>query len=749
MPKDRDDKLNHPQEDEFSLDAILAEFGSGPRPKVDDLPQVPYTPQDEEEDRRERQEEAFFFPPKPKTPPKAGRITDFPGAPPPPEEEDEEEEPGQPPFPQAPDADGEEPDEEEPYEEGDDGDAPAHDNVVELPTDRDDPGPLGLGRLLRKADRFAEHMFEDEGLEQARSVRKAEALIPGVDEEEAPPPVREKRVRPKAPPPPDTPPAQLAAQRSKSLRSLRLRSVLVFLLSLPMLALTLWDMIPPLARALPLPLSELLRCQILTGLHAGAMVLGWDILLEGLIRPFRGRIFMDTLCTLANLFTLADGVSLSLLPSASRLPFSAVSVLSLAFGMWGELQKRRGDLLSARVAASASRPYRVTRDENKWNNRDTYTKWSGEAAGFGSQLQDKDGAQRIYQYAAPLLVLACLIFSYLSTVGQGRQQDLLWAASACFTAASPLSAAVCFGLPWRKLALRLSKLGAALAGWTGVVNTTGSSNLLLTDIDLFPAGSVRLNSVRIFGDFPTERIISLTATVIRDSGCGLDRVFHDLLRSQDGFYRKGTQFSAHEGGGLSEVFGQDLVQVGSASFMALMDIPLPPGLNVKNAVFCAVNKELAGIFALNYQLPGAVLPSLEILIQNKITPVLCTRDFNLIPSVLRSRFKLPVEKMEFPPVERRRELSREEQEHSSVLTALLCREGLGPYAEAVVGARRLRSAVRLSAALACVGAAAGALLAFYLTFVGAYASLTPGNLLIFLLMWFIPAPLITGWVDRY
>ena len=34
--------------------------------------------------------------------------------------------------------------------------------------------------------------------------------------------------------------------------------------------------------------------------------------------------------------------------------------------------------------------------------------------------------------------------------------------------------------------------------------------------------------------------------------------------------------------------------------MNLMEVPLPQGLNVKNAVFCAIDGELAGIFALNY-----------------------------------------------------------------------------------------------------------------------------------------------------
>ena len=53
------------------------------------------------------------------------------------------------------------------------------------------------------------------------------------------------------------------------------------------------------------------------------------------------------------------------------------------------------------------------------------------------------------------------------------------------------------------------------------------------------------------------------------------------------------------------------------------------------------------------------------------------------------------------------------------------------------------------AVLSCLGAAAGLLLAFYLTYMGAYASLSASNLLVFLLMWLVPTPLIAGMVNKY
>lgn len=744
MAKDHDDGG-------FSLEEILAEFGGGSTPAAppedEPVPAPPEQPGIDETEGRDWREDTIPFPVRPKQSGAArktgekGAVTPFPGGEKPPA--------GKPSIKQEPAVPRQAPPEPEAGPEPE----PREDRVLEFPA----PGPenpvaAGIGELRRKADDFAEHMYEDAGAEKDKAVRRAERLIPGVDEEEAPPAaVRERKPRKERPAPPDLAPAELARRYGKGLKSLRLRAAMVFLLLIPLVYLTVSDGLPlDLPPGLPLT-QEALRCYAMAAVQALAVLLGIDVFLQGLIRPFQGRMSMDAMVMLANIFVLADALSIPSLPGAegARRPFCAAAVLGLGCVMSGTLHKRRGQRTACRAAASASEPYLVTMDEGKWNGKDTYVKWSGPVNGFGSQIQDEDGAERIYRVAAPLMTLACFLFAVISSAGRDRGEDVLWCLAAIFTAAAPLSATLCFGIPWRKLSRRLSKAGAALAGWRGVVNTTGSCNLLLTDIDLFPQGSVTLNGVKIFGSFPIDKVVSVTATVIRDSGSGLEKVFYDLLRSQGGLYRRGEEFTAYEGGGCSEVIRHETVLVGSASFMVLMDVALPPGLKVKNAVFCAIDGELAGIFALNYHLPETVSPAVSSLIRNKITPVLATRDFNLIPSVLRQRFKLPAEKMEFPAVERRRELSAKEQDHSDTLTAVLCREGINPYAEAVVGSRRLRAAVRLSAALSCVGSAVGALLGFYLTFVAGYDSLTPMTLMFFLLMWLVPTPLISGWVDRY
>ena len=274
-------------------------------------------------------------------------------------------------------------------------------------------------------------------------------------------------------------------------------------------------------------------------------------------------------------------------------------------------------------------------------------------------------------------------------------------------------------------------------------------SILIEDTDLFPPGTVTVNGIKVFGSFPLEKVTAICATLIRDSGSGLDKIFRDLLRAQGGNYRNATDLTCYEAGGMSAVVRDQQVLVGTASFMALMDIHLPQGLNVKNAVFCAIDGELAGIFALNYNLHSSIAPSLDALIRNKVSPVLVTRDFNIIPAMLRQRFKLPVEKMEYPGMERRMELSDPDLEHNNILTAILCREGLTPLSEAVVGGLRLRKAVRLATLLTCAGSALGVVLAYYLTGHLAFASLTAGSLLVYLFMWLVPTYLISGWVTKY
>ncbi len=609
-----------------------------------------------------------------------------------------------------------------------------------------------IATLRRKADHYADHMYDS--AEPDEETRRAEKYIPGVDKEEIPEeaPVRRPIRRP-AQLPPDTHAADLAARYVQGLKGRGRRVVFSFILSV--LAVVFSLDLAAIAAALPFSLpfalpADLfqLQCWILAGLLFGVGALCYDILWEGLKTLFCLRPGAETLVLFAWALTMADSLTAGHLEARQGcLPYAAAAAFGLAFHLRGRQAHRKGDRATAKTAAQTRSPYVVTLDENKWSGRPAYTKWSGSPIGFGSQLQMADGGQRVYRVAAPLLLLACILCALMASVGQGAAGRLPWAASAVFTAASSWSALLAYALPYKKLALRLSRVGAALAGWAGAARSR-KGGIIMTDADLFPTGTVKVTQVKVFGGVSTEKAVAYTATLLRVLNCGLTRPFHDLLRTHGAFYREVSGVRPHEGG-MSGIIRNQEVLVGTAAFMHLMKVPMPQGLNVKNAVFCSIGGQLAGMFLLEYRLSNEVSPSLSALMRADVSPILATRDFNLIPTLLGQKFRLPVDKMEFPPVERRLELSKTEQEHDDIPVALLCREGLTAFSDAVVGARRLRSAVRMSLVFAVVGAVVGLALTFYLTAVAAYTSLTPIAFLIFMALWLVPELLIANWVNQY
>ncbi len=707
---------------DYSVDEILAEYGSGKKPKVVEFP------------------EQAAARPRPK------KEIDLPGPdglPPVEAEAPEPEKDGLPkpptPLQTPPRAEAEEP--EEPMPE-----------IVPQGIRR----TIGarLSALMRRAEHFADHMYDE--AEPSEEVKKAEKYMPGVDVEE-PPQDAPRRVKKRGPRPeelpPDAEPSELAARWRKGLVSQGRRILIGGLLAILILLVSLelpflrWEEWASAISGGALPAFQL-RSLLLTILLAVEGALCCEVPANAIRKLMARKPCPEMIAALAWLFTLIDGLTAGRLEGRENcLPCSAVTAFGLVCAMWGVHARQAADRVSAKAAAQARTPYVVTLDEDKWNSRPAYAKRTDFPTGLGSQLQADAGPDRVYRTAAPLLMLGALLCALLASLGRGVPGRFPWAASCCFTAASAWSALLTYGLPYRRLADRLDKLGAALAGWPGILRC-GPAGIIMTDGDLFPTGSVTVSQVNVFGGAATEKVVAYTATLLRALDCGLTRPFHDLLRAQGAIYREVSGVVAHEGG-VSGIIRNQEVLVGNADFMRMMDVELKPGHSVKNAVYCAIGGELAGIFPLRYSLNSAVSPSLAALIREDVSPVLATRDPVIVPAMLEQKFRLPVDKLEFPGVERRLELSDPDQDHDPITVAVLAREGLSAYCDAVLGGRRLRLAARWGLVFALAGAVLGLAATFYLTFIGAFASLTTVNFLVFMAAWLVPELVIANWADQF
>jgi len=553
---------------------------------------------------------------------------------------------------------------------------------------------------------------------------------------------------PPLPTAPDTPPKELAAQYAKTLPRLRLQTTGALCCTLLLLLIAFVESMP----ALPLPdafKAPALLTWISGSIFVLVLVFSYRLLLRGLTDLFCLRFGLHSLAALSALAVLADALTLQLF---SLRPYSpplfAPAALVLTFHLWGSYWKQQELWKSCRTAAGAAAPDLMTAEPSQWNGLPVYRRRFGAPTGFGSQLQAQDFAEQRFRKLTPLLLLASLLFSLLGSLLCKSPQLIPWSLSATLISAATLSGSLCFSLPFRGLSRRLSKLGVALAGWAGIQTARTGTGLLVEDSDLFPLGSVSLTSFRVIGSYPADHVISVTASLIRAAGCGLDPLFYSLLRTEGGNFVSATELDL-QSDGISARVATDTVLVGNLSFLARMGVDIPPGMRVTTGVFCAIGGSFAGQFILEYSLHKGAFAAMSALLTSRITPILIGLDFNLVPAVLRKLFLFPWDKMAFPDISQRAKLRVAPVPRDSSLLALLCLQGLGPVSAAAVGAQRLHRAVVLCSSFTAVGAGFGVLLTAYLASTGAFVSLSPIGLCLFLLSWFLPTLLISGWVNQF
>lgn len=67
-------------------------------------------------------------------------------------------------------------------------------------------------------------------------------------------------------------------------------------------------------------------------------------------------------------------------------------------------------------------------------------------------------------------------------------------------AAFPSGLFLSFARTFQRQSARLYRYGAAISGWSGARVLSGECAVTITDQDLFPAGSVTLNGMKIYSD---------------------------------------------------------------------------------------------------------------------------------------------------------------------------------------------------------------------------------------------------------
>lgn len=481
--------------------------------------------------------------------------------------------------------------------------------------------------------------------------------------------------------------------------------------------------------------------QVLSTLLSG--LLGCQLMLDAIGDLFtKGRFSVNTLLVVTFGVCVADGV---LCLQEGRIPCCAAFSLEMTMALWARYERRSTELSELDTMRKAVRLHGLVKTGDFYQGKPGLQQVEGEVEDFMDTYQEPSAPERLQNTYALMALLASIGIAVVAYLGHGASL-CLQALSTSLLAAVPATFFIAIDRPKAVLEQRLHMVGTVLCGWKGVKALSGKAVYPISDRDLFPQGSTKLNGVKFYSGQDPDTVVSLTTSLLTTAGGTLLPVFQQLLKNRGGSLHSVQDFREYEEGGIGGVVCGHAVLLGSQSFLQTMGVEIPEGTMVSQAVYAALDGRLAAVYAISYaKMRSAAAGLVTLCGYRRLTPVVLCTDFVLTESFIREKFDLKSRRIAFPSQEERTEMLKKQPEADAQVLALVTREELISAAYAVTGSRALRTSTNLGMAIHLIGGIVGLLTMLVLTILGSTELLTPINVLLYQLIWSVPGLLVTEW----
>ena len=471
-------------------------------------------------------------------------------------------------------------------------------------------------------------------------------------------------------------------------------------------------------------------------------LLGSHLMVDSVGDLMKGRFTVNTLLTLTFAACMIDGIFCLM---ELRVPCCAAFSLEMTMALWARLQRRNTEMAQMDTMRKAVRLTGIIKVENYYEGMDGLLRTEGEVDDFMQTYDKMTSPELVQSIYAALSFVACLgiagFAGYLHGISMGVQ-----ILSTSLLVAVPATFFISTTRPMAILEKRLHMVGTVLCGWEGIKDLCGKAAFTLTDMDLFPKGSTKLNGVKFYGDREPDEVVSYSASLILRSGGGLVPVFQQLLKNRSCESFAVENFQNYGDGGIGgEVCGEPVL-LGTLDFLQDMGVEIPEGTMVSQAVYASIDGQLSAVYAISYaKMRSAAAGLVTLCGYRKLRLLKVPGDFMLTESFLRTKFNVKTKRIRFLDREAAAELNRFRPDPSEPVLALATREELVSSAYAVTGARALRQSTKLGVILHLLGGMLGLITMLVLGYLGSTELLTPTNVLLYQLVWAVPGLLVTEW----
>ncbi|MBE6943740.1 MAG: hypothetical protein E7453_05705 [Ruminococcaceae bacterium] len=427
-----------------------------------------------------------------------------------------------------------------------------------------------------------------------------------------------------------------------------------------------------------------------------------------------------------------------------RVPATAVFCIQVFMSLWGTAMQRKTDTCRTDTLRGAKMLSGIGKK----------AAYDGDRTGFIRCDGDVDDFMNSYgEYSTPEKVqgIYCLIALILSVSIAGvtvALHDLALAVqvfAAAMLVSMPATMFISVARPGQLLEKKLYKLGVVICGWKGAKGLASKALFPITERDLFPEGTVRLNGVKFYGEEAPAKVIGYAAAVAKREDGSLGPLLDALKDSYNGESCEIESYKAYDGGIGGGVAGT-VVLIGTIPMLKAFRVQVPEDVRLPGGIGIALDGKFSCLLAVQYEKNRMVSHGLRVLTASRrVKPVLVTEDFVLNGSFLQTKFGIHPKKMRRPEPEDRERLRQLTPEEGEPALALCVRPSLPAYGYAISGGRAYCHAVSLGVVIHILGGALGLAAMLALSLLGRTDLLTPLNILLYQAIWLIPGFLITEW----
>lgn len=443
------------------------------------------------------------------------------------------------------------------------------------------------------------------------------------------------------------------------------------------------------------------------------MLLGLDVVTTAILNAARLRLGADTLAVISCIVTSIDAIVIITSKSFSHVPLCALSSLSLLGVMYSSSLTVSAFRKVFRVPHIADVMYTVTGENNVGGRDATLLKSTDKAEGFIRRTEEAPVDETLFCKLSPMCLALALLLSFIVAFVTKSFHEFTFILSSVLAPAVPVTALLCFAYPFFLGTMKIFHKGLAIAGWSGLCDVGRSSHLIVTDSDLFPDGTVEIESVIAGEDVDFNMLLSYTGSMMLASGCSAGRCFAKEMENSGVNPVRLREFEPLSGGGMKAIIEGHTVLCGSNELMRLMNVRFP--YNVASdgyPVMLAVDGEFLGLFKMRYRKDDKVRKALVELMRSNRHPIFAPRDFNISPRMLKDIFDIATDGYDFPPFAERFKITEAKPGKNSKVAAVVCKEGLSYYTTMADTGRSVYMATRINLMITAVSAVLGMLVVF-------------------------------------